>query len=80
MTDFHIHNQWLIHSDYIDYYFVANSKMKEDMLHFGIDYYKIFVTGIPISERFLEKFSKSEILREFHLSEDKKTILFFAGR
>lgn len=80
MTDFHIHNQWLINSEQMDYYFVANSQMKEDMLQFGIDNYKVFVTGIPVSERFLENFSKTNILNEFQLFPDKKTILFFAGR
>ena len=79
MTDFHIHNQWLINSEYIDYYFVANPQMKNDMLNLGIDDYKIFVTGIPISERFSQKYSRSEILKEFNLEENKKTILFFAG-
>lgn len=80
MTDFHIHNQWLINSEEMDYYFVANSQMKEDMLQLGIDGYKIFVTGIPVSERFLENFSRETILKEFQLSTKKKTILFFAGR
>ena len=80
MTDFHIHNQWLINSDEMDYYFVANSKMKEDMMKLAIDSYKIFVTGIPVSERFLENFKKETIFNEFSLSTNKKTILFFAGR
>lgn len=79
MTDFHIHNQWLINSDYMDYYFVANSQMKEEMLQLGIDDYKIFVTGIPVSERFLEDFCKDDICKEFKISTDKKNILFFAG-
>ena len=80
MTDFHIHNQWLINSEEMDYYFVANSQMKEEMLQLGIDNYKIFVTGIPVSERFLEDFSKETILKDFELSTNKKNILFFAGR
>jgi len=31
MTDFHIHNQWIQHSDFIDYFFVSNSSMKDDL-------------------------------------------------
>lgn len=34
---------------------------------------------MPISQRFLEKFDRKEILREFDLQEGLKTILFFAG-
>lgn len=34
---------------------------------------------MPISQRFLEKFDKKQILKEFGLKENLKTILFFAG-
>ena len=80
MTDFHTHSQWLEESDYINYYFVANSSMKEDLMKIGIDEFKIFVTGIPLSRRFSEAFNKEEILNELQLESDKFTILFFAGR
>lgn len=79
MTDFHTHNQWLINHEYMDYYFVSNVQMKNDMLDLGVDEHKIFVTGIPVSERFLQKYSRPEILNEFNLQENIKTILFFAG-
>lgn len=79
MTDFHIHNQWLVGSDEIDYYFVSNSQMKEDMCQNGVDAFKIFVTGIPFGQRFLQHYDKNAILKEFHLSENVFTVLFFAG-
>ena len=63
LTDFHIHNQWLIKHEYMDYYFVSNNAMKEDMQNKGVDKNKIFVTGIPFSERFLQKFDKTSIFR-----------------
>ncbi|MCI8519460.1 MAG: glycosyltransferase [Clostridia bacterium] len=34
---------------------------------------------MPISQRFLEKFDRGQILKEFELQENLKTILFFAG-
>lgn len=40
---------------------------------------KVFVTGIPISSRFLKNYDKQEILDEFNLQNNKKTILFFGG-
>lgn len=79
LTDFEIHNQWLQESNYIDAYFVAHEGMKASMGKLGISENKIFVTGIPMSERFLESFNREEILKEFELEENKKTILFFGG-
>lgn len=79
LTDYEIHNQWLQEYKYIDNYFVAHNGMKESMVKKGIDEDKIFSFGIPMSERFLEKFNREEIFKEFNLVEDKKTILFFGG-
>lgn len=79
LTDFEIHNQWLQEQRSIDKYFVAHSGMKESIIEKGIDESKIYVTGIPVSERFLEQFNKEDILKEFELQNNKKTILFFGG-
>lgn len=80
LTDFHIHNQWLVGNDYIDYFFVSNAQMKTDMCKKGIPENKTFVTGIPFSERFLDTFDNDEIRKEFKLKPHKLTALFFAGR
>lgn len=79
MTDFAPHDQWLVGKKRIDYFFVAHNKMKEDLIKRKIPAEKIFVTGIPLSNKFLMHFDKSKILNEFGLKEDKKTILFFGG-
>ncbi len=79
LTDFHIHNQWLVGSDEMDYYFVSNAQMKEDMCKKGIDSFKIFVTGIPFSERFLGKFDSLDTFKNLHLDSNLFTVLFFAG-
>lgn len=79
LTDYHIHAQWLVLYKYVDYFFVANDQMKIDMIMEGISSQKIFVTGIPVSERFLQKYNKQEICQELGLSPNKETILFFAG-
>ena len=79
LTDYHIHPQWLVLNLYNDVYFVANEQMKMDMISYNIDDDKIFVSGIPISERFLEPKNKTEIFNSFGLDENKKTLLFFAG-
>ena len=79
LTDFAIHNQWLIGHEYIDYFFVSNDTMKNDMINYGINAEKIHITGIPMSNRFLETFDKNKIYNYFNLSPNKKTILFFGG-
>ena len=79
MTDFSPHDQWLVGSDFTDYFFVAHDKMKNYLISKNIPEEKIFATGIPISSRFLQQYNKEEILKEFDLQKDKKTILFFGG-
>lgn len=66
-------------NEYTDYFFVANDKMKSYLISKNISENKVFVTGIPISSRFLKTYNKQDILKEFNLEENKKTILFFAG-
>lgn len=79
MTDYHTHDQWLVSYKYVDYFFVANDQMKTDMIMKGINSSKIFVTGIPVSDRFLKKYDKDEIYKEIGLSPNRQTVLFFAG-
>lgn len=79
MTDFKSHDQWLIGNKFVDFYFVSNSLMKEEIIKNNIEESKIFVTGIPISNRFLQSYNRSEICSLFDIDESKKTILFFGG-
>lgn len=79
MTDFAPHDQWLVGSDFTDYFFVANTKMKNYLISKNIPENKVFVTGIPISSRFLNHYDKKEILKEFNLHDNMKTLLFFGG-
>lgn len=79
LTDYHIHNQWLVLYKNVDYFFVANDQMKIDMISKGVSDHRIFVTGIPISEKFLMSYDKNKIFKEFDLSPNKDTVLFFAG-
>lgn len=53
--------------------------MKESLEKHGIEPSKIYVTGIPLSYKFLLDYNKKEILKEFDLKEDMLTALFFAG-
>ena len=79
MTDFAPHDQWLVGSDYISYFFVAHEAMKDLLVNKGISKEKVFATGIPLSNRFFLNYDKDILLNDFGLSKDKFTILFFAG-
>ena len=79
MTDFAPHDQWLVGSDFTDYFFVANDKMKDYLISKKIHKQSIFVTGIPLSKRFLQNFDRKKILDTYQLEEHKKNILFFGG-
>jgi len=79
MTDYETHNQWLINYAVVDYFFVAHDGMKNALISKGIDKNKIFVAGIPLSNRFLANYDKEKILSDFGLQVGKITILFFAG-
>lgn len=80
LTDFAPHDQWLIGSNYGDYFFVAHDGMKEALINdFNIDKSKVFATGIPLSSKFGTNFNKDEIYKSFGLTPKKKTILFFGG-
>ena len=79
LTDFAPHDQWLVGHEFTDYFFVAHDKMKDYLISKNVNKNHIYVTGIPISDRFQKKYDKNEILQEFNLSREKFTVLFFGG-
>lgn len=79
MTDYAPHNQWISNSSHVDYFFVAHSGMIEQLVSSGVPKEKIYATGIPFSGRFLKSYNSNDILNEFGLKQNKKTILFFGG-
>lgn len=79
LTDFAIHNQWIVGHEYTDYFFVSHLGMKKDLISCGVSKQKIRATGIPLSNKFLLEYDKSEILQHFGLATNKKTVLFFGG-
>ena len=79
LTDFSPHEQWLVGSDYVDYFFVSHEKLRLELINNGLDSNKIFATGIPLSNRFLMHYNKEEIKHSFGLDLNKKVILFFGG-
>jgi processive 1,2-diacylglycerol beta-glucosyltransferase len=79
LTDFALHEQWIVGAQYIDDLFVAHIGMKNDLLQKGILPTKVHATGIPLSSKFLINYDKNKIYHDFNLDPNKFTILFFAG-
>ena len=79
LTDFAPHEQWLIGHEYTEGFFVANDKMGQYLCDYGVEPNKVHVTGIPLSERFFEKFDKNAVFNDFNLDSSKPVILFFGG-
>lgn len=82
ITDYGVdpYNEWIAGHQYIDYIFVGHDEMKNGLIKKGVSENKIFPTGIPVSDNFLIKYDKREILKNLGLKENKKTLLFFGGR
>ena len=75
ITDFAPHTQWLVGKDFVDYFFVAHDKMRQELIKYNdIPENKVFATGIPLSNRFLKHFDKTKITENFGLDSNKKTI------
>lgn len=79
LTDYQIHEQWLEFSDYQDYFFVSNEQMQVNMLEKGIEKNKIFVTGIPVSNKFTQEYNRNDVCKMFNLNPENDVVLFFAG-
>lgn len=79
MTDFASHEQWLVGHEYTELFFVSNDNMEKELYDFGIEKNKIHITGIPMSDRFFEKFDRNAVCNLFNIDSEKKVILFFGG-
>ena len=53
--------------------------MKEKLIQSDISEEKIYVTGVPLSDRFFDEFNKENIYKSYQLDFNKKVILFFGG-
>jgi processive 1,2-diacylglycerol beta-glucosyltransferase len=77
ITDYYSHSSWL--HPHIDAYVVSNCDMVEDLVNKGISRNAIHDLGIPVNPCFIEKYDKSDTLKELDLDEDKTTILVMGG-
>lgn len=78
-TDFKTHPQWLVGKEFNDYFFVSNESMKQELLDLNISENKIYITGVPLSDKFTFLSDTESIYTQHKLDKNKKTILFFGG-
>lgn len=77
ITDYSVHQMWIYQN--VDCYFVAREAMKTDLLSAGLPQEQIFVTGIPISNRFLRQGNRLQTLEHFKLRSDQPVVLIMGG-
>ena len=76
VTDYVSHPFWKLEN--VDALIVPHEEVKDEMVRFGIPENIIFPYGIPLSEGFVQKHDRQEILNIFGL-EDKLTGLIMGG-
>jgi processive 1,2-diacylglycerol beta-glucosyltransferase len=73
VTDFDVHKIWLIEG--VDEYCVASNYTKERLVAMGVDAQKVFVTGIPLDEKFTQVRDKAATRRKLGLEPGLFTVL-----
>lgn len=79
ITDYKSHEMWLKDERSIDALIVSNDIVKNELIEKGISKHKIYSYGIPILENFGLTENIDKIRKKYHVNNDKKTYLFFAG-
>ncbi|OGZ63147.1 MAG: hypothetical protein A2639_03035 [Candidatus Staskawiczbacteria bacterium RIFCSPHIGHO2_01_FULL_34_27] len=76
VTDYHGHQFYK--QSLVDYYFVANLNVKEDLKKIGVKEEKIIITGIPVDVKFYIKQNVKDLKTKYGINNDLSVVLFFA--
>jgi len=77
-TDFGFYSMW--HNKDVNYYFVANTGIKNCLAGHGVDSDQVQVTGIPTSLKFSVILDRKKILGKLRFDEAKPILLIVGGR
>jgi len=77
ITDYCLHSLWV--HPYIEKYFTASHKVKEELMKHNVNADKIVVSGIPIRSTFEQSITKEQIYEKYQLKKDSKIITVLAG-
>ena len=73
VTDFDVHRIWQVRG--VDVYLVASEYTRRRLIALGVDEKQVFVTGIPVDEKFIRPRDKGETRRRLGLRENLFTVL-----
>lgn len=79
ITDYKMHEMWIKDEKSIDALIVSNDIVKNELINHDINKNKIYAFGIPLAEKFTVLGSKEKIKEKYNITNDKMTVLFFAG-
>lgn len=77
ITDYGVHRAWLHPAT--DFYFCACREVREDLVVRGIPWDRTVVSGIPVAEKFAERFDRASLRRELGLSDRFTALLTTAA-
>jgi len=78
VTDFGVYPLWV--NPYTDYYFVASSDTREQMIRdYGVEKEKVIVSGIPVREQFFHPLDRRELSKKYALPLDKFCVFIFSS-
>jgi processive 1,2-diacylglycerol beta-glucosyltransferase len=77
LTDFHAESPWV--QPEIDFYCVATTHAKSQLIGWGISPHRILISGIPIDPAFALPSNKGEIARSLGLQAHRPVVLLMAG-
>jgi processive 1,2-diacylglycerol beta-glucosyltransferase len=73
VTDYDVHRIWQVPG--VDVYLVASEYTRRRLIALGVDEKQVFVTGIPVDEKFIRIRDRGETRRKLGLREDRFTVL-----
>lgn len=77
-TDFGFHSFW--YNPDVNYYFVANDRIKNSLLLHNVIPESVKITGIPISLKFSKKIDRQKILSDLKFSSSQPVLLILGGK
>ncbi len=73
VTDFDVHKIWMVEG--VDEYCVASEYTRRRLVSMGVDEGRVFVTGIPLDEKFIRPRDRAETRRKLGLDPEAFTVL-----
>ena len=77
ITDNESHRFW--YAENVEKWFVANEKVRDELLIWGIEPNRIIISGIPVHRKWTTPFDKEKTLRDWNLPSDRPIVILTGG-